>query len=758
MRKLPVVRAREALALAREAGTEQSVRASADIKRAKQRPDDAVRAMLNIDSDLLPASTPPTKAPKKVARIQTAPSKFKALPLVTKEGNDWSNITSNTKKRRREEQDEERRPLPKQKAAPPPTTITAATRVADEVTHECEASDELEIFYATQIASQVPALIDDVEEEEDFCNSGASPALLPEDWYEPRRKYAEMDAEDPTVDKVEIKWSTSLGKRLATALHAKTGTEALDKYTEDGVKSFTRATHNTLLADLAGDSINLDVRIRGLVLYIWLLVFFRAHKNAQTSRQSPVWDMCGTLRRAGLSIAAGAGDGYGTCAKEDLEDLLRYWNQRLELAYGSRRSRTVRWYEIDWWVAVPHVENLFGKQDDDTAGSYLRYYKEGRLNALIEKVRKEEMGSGTPLKLMIAEFPQPTQQALWEVLASMEPQTFEAGLRGAWTSYTNSDWDHPVTEETTLLDSRWKSAPGIYANFLTDRSGVPLTPHQIQPLLEEMQRYIKKNPTNIDNQRAAEIDCHPDFERRSWPSTFSIQKGRRYRDLTSRTIGKDKVCPTKNVSRQEIMGRFLKYAEQEMTGLIQAGHGDRPCPRALVEIGYGKKPGKRLEAHARHINSNYLMNFLDTARLLHYGQDFYFAQHILYSCWATSQSWLAEIILTRVFQGYIHSGYGLSHHPAGLSCGSSWKTVGPSGYDQVIKTGNVMERTRKALDKERQRLESLRTSQAEKMTDQARMSRLHPPLARSDQRGSDILQFLGSVRSTKEAIEYGGAK
>ncbi len=99
-----------------------------------------------------------------------------------------------------------------------------------------------------------------------------------------------------------------------------------------------------------------------------------------------------------------------------------------------------------------------------------------------------------------------------------------------------------------------------------------------------------------------------------------------------------------------------------------AGHGLLPCPRAIANIGFSVRPHNRLfKSHARHNQSNYIMNLFHALLVHHYQDEFLLQQTIIYTCWKVSQCWLSESLLTRIAQGYTTDGKGFSHYQAGLS-------------------------------------------------------------------------------------------
>ena len=259
-----------------------------------------------------------------------------------------------------------------------------------------------------------------------------------------------------------------------------------------------------------------------------------------------------------------------------------------------------------------------------------------------------------------------------------------------------SKWPGPIEEELRLLQERGDRAPGIYANFFVDHAGMAPTPNQMRPLLGDLKRYMTRNPTFEDDQWATTVDCHPKFQRRSWPEEYTSAGRRRYLDL-SNNRPRDHGLPPINRTRREVLRDFIGHLETTLTRLESNGGANRPCPRPLVEVGYSIKPARRLEHHAKHVSSNYLMNLWDVLQLLRYGNDFHIHQVIVYSCWNTNHAWVAEIVLTRFLQAYTWWGSGFSHYQAGRSNGSSFQRGGDQSWAIVIQESCIKQRIHDAL-------------------------------------------------------------
>ncbi len=95
---------------------------------------------------------------------------------------------------------------------------------------------------------------------------------------------------------------------------------------------------------------------------------------------------------------------------------------------------------------------------------------------------------------------------------------------------------------------------------------------------------------------------------------------------------------------------FIEEVEKMTVAAKVVGRLHVPCARPLTEVGYAKRPNHRLSAHhAKHVQSNYIMNLFHVLMMKAFHNDFRLQQVVaLYSCWRSGQAWLSEIILTTI--------------------------------------------------------------------------------------------------------------
>jgi hypothetical protein len=121
--------------------------------------------------------------------------------------------------------------------------------------------------------------------------------------------------------------------------------------------------------------------------------------------------------------------------------------------------------------------------------------------------------------------------------------------------------------------------------------------------------------------------------------------------------------------------QFIQCLKLRLEGLPE----DEPLERPLCEIGYASDPTDRLNQHASHNISNYIMNLVESICKIYFprcsNQQFVII-HIVHH----THAMYAEILSSRLGLCYIYQGGGFSHHCARISHG------GVSDEDAAIWT------------------------------------------------------------------------
>ena len=223
------------------------------------------------------------------------------------------------------------------------------------------------------------------------------------------------------------------------------------------------------------------------------------------------------------------------------------------------------------------------------------------------------------------------------------------------------------------------SAPGIYANYMTDASGRSPTAEQYLEICEDLEDYSSMSFTNVSNLWRASVDqvhCCP----ASWTVAQNRAGYARYLDWWPVMVKKS---GEHSKRRREVVARLVKELRERCLVSVQKGLGKQPLSPPLVEIGYSIRPASRLRQHASHRSSNYLMNLTEALLKKRY-QIFGLTQGVIFKVWDSLQPWLAEIAFTQLAQGYISQAGGFSHFPAGFSNSSAWKKLSMAQWAELV--------------------------------------------------------------------------
>lgn len=494
-------------------------------------------------------------------------------------------------------------------------------------------------------------------------------------------------------------------------------------------KSCTRMTRSSTVTGLAGfvgrfsndlllseittkdTATSLSLPVKALIISIWLIVCLKVHNGRAPTVQDPAWRQCATLKGIAIAIASDSDEiitrhvlpsSDKITSHDVLLNLIRYWTARME-AFKPRE-----WSDIPWWRDIPGGE-LFARYSVCLKeATFLNVLNRGGLCGFTEFVLKKELESGqSPLRHIWDHDDEWVMAKALLMFASMSPPLLEACIRGDVIALREQA-GHPVQEELAVINAREDSAPGTYGNYFTDRSGMAPSPIHLMPIVKDLNRYIKKRPTEADNKWAATIDktwC----PKMDWSDDLNLQGLRRYTDWRP-NYKKKPLEPCR--PRKVIIQAFSKELEKQ---LRKSEYGLLPCPRAIVNIGFSVRPHHRLsKSHAKHNQSNYIMNLFHALLVHHYGDEFLLQQTTLYTCWRASECWLSEILLTRIAQGYTTNGMGFSHYQAGLSNYGAYRKLSLEDW-LLLRQGMDMGRVTNAL-KEDSEKKVIKVEDWEKLT------------------------------------------
>ncbi|KAK8170263.1 hypothetical protein IWX90DRAFT_358154, partial [Phyllosticta citrichinensis] len=190
--------------------------------------------------------------------------------------------------------------------------------------------------------------------------------------------------------------------------------------------------------------------------------------------------------------------------------------------------------------------------------------------------------------------------------------------------------------------------PTLYAQYLTDGHGHALTEQQVSRILDLMESYTKTHQSG------------------SAALAERVDKAINPRGEIEWDNGERRYLPSKRAPKKIL--EFVQYARAQ----LPRDPGARRQRRPFAEFGYTNNAKKRLGDHSSHRGSTYIMNLIEAVCAAHYDQ-YRMRQFVVYKIWHVQQASIGEALLSRIGAGYISSGYGLNHTPAGLSNQSAKK-------------------------------------------------------------------------------------
>ena len=281
-----------------------------------------------------------------------------------------------------------------------------------------------------------------------------------------------------------------------------------------------------------------------------------------------------------------------------------------------------------------------------------------------------------------------------QILNSIDRVLLESLLFGNLAKDRRAD---PRLEATLLgLKKQSVNQPGIYYQSLVDEDGESPSAYQLIVVCDVMIGYLlgSRQPEvqglvgTIDDALANEIDNFRQSKQAKILPTETQEGHRKYLNtkrqvvvdddenpIAARSRKKAKLPPAKKTvelyspAHTKEMIHFVEMLRKRLL-TVDPAHRDRPLQFPLVEVGYSKRCVDRLKQHARHTNSNYIMNIVESicsALQKEFGRLYRIEQVPVYLIWCPEQAEISEIGLTKLAEGYIHNAGGFSHFPAGLS-------------------------------------------------------------------------------------------
>ncbi|PPJ55249.1 hypothetical protein CBER1_04257 [Cercospora berteroae] len=306
------------------------------------------------------------------------------------------------------------------------------------------------------------------------------------------------------------------------------------------------------------------------------------------------------------------------------------------------------------------------------------------------------------------------------ILVSSHPLIVNTCLKGSWTKSYKRDPALRTVLKKLRHRAEGKRHPFIYLNELCDDQGNAPTANELLRALDKAEAYIAN-----DRDLVRRVD--------KWIGSLGVKAEAtpNYR----RYMFNSKYRPSSK--RPERARTFFRNLRARIAK-IPADQRDLPLEIPLVEIGYTDNIPERLDCHAKHRGSNFLMNMLEAILGLE-GSRYRIHQFVIHSCVAQDQVAIAEILFTRLNEGYIGNAGGFSFYPASISVGSGYKYTAKIWEEaERWALDNMLKKETHQKEKLR-RLQNLNPEDAELETElQDLLKRRAALLASSLQREADM--------------------
>ena len=446
-------------------------------------------------------------------------------------------------------------------------------------------------------------------------------------------------------------------KAFCLLLCKETATEDATQHVLEGLPVAINTAGSIQLDEATSEDVELDVYALALVIHVWQIVCLRMQHGRLPSEEMEE-SLC--LRWAAYFLSAHSIVQTACIVSvAELRYAVRHWEDRLR-----SMGRGNRWMEDRWARTIPYVDQDIAGHRNKTADRYLemleKYGKEGLAIAIIEEEKK---GDWTQLREMGEQSPdgmKNLRRQMASMLYSMNTSLLKAMILGQLPRLAEIEYG-TVSFALKELNKREHIQPGIYMNCICDSAGFSPSPEQWQRVCAQMLNYARLGDDHNDLAERIDQQIHPKPE---WPRELAHKGIRRYTEWRSYT---EKGTYTPDTVHRQWVRYFVYQLQERMKG--QPVHAPLSVP--VVEFGFSNNPRKRLRQHRHHESSNYLMNLAQAVFEMEFPDTFRLQQRIVFACYRPIQTWMSEIIVTQLAQGYVEGGAGFSHEPAVRSNTSS---------------------------------------------------------------------------------------
>ncbi|KAI7213146.1 hypothetical protein KC333_g6743 [Hortaea werneckii] len=299
-----------------------------------------------------------------------------------------------------------------------------------------------------------------------------------------------------------------------------------------------------------------------------------------------------------------------------------------------------------------------GLQDRDHQAAVLREALDRGIRPFIEVICENELACST---LRGAELENTLHEAYMATI-SVHREILDGLIDGTLVSKCAD----PSTEEAKIV-TKFKdrtdavSHPGIYQQGIATAEGVSPTTTEHKKALKDVYSYCF-GKWHHDQAFAHAIDNIMEPHTSLADTRKGVRKYlRNHEDLPIE-------------GRKQAASTFCKVFSAALDK-VPTEHYDEPHKHILVEFGFSSHLKDRLRQHRKHESSNFLMNLYHACLMYRHGGKYILHQNVIALCARPQYATLLEILANRSGGGYVTSGWGLSHYPAGRSVPLGRRTV-----------------------------------------------------------------------------------
>jgi len=213
--------------------------------------------------------------------------------------------------------------------------------------------------------------------------------------------------------------------------------------------------------------------------------------------------------------------------------------------------------------------------------------------------------------------------------------------------------------------------PSIYMQYLVDLDGNAPPQKDLLKILDYAEDYVQglNDPSNKTSHALALV-VDQALPSKVWNREKAMRGERRY--IEGRTQARK--C-----------NFWIAAARQRLEGLSP----DESLARPWAECGYATHPNERLDQHAKHTSSNYLMNLTDAICKTQFQGKYIISQFVVHQIIHYTHAMYGEVLASRIGLVYTNQGGGFSHFQAGVSHASVSKTdKGHFSRKQTLTSNN----------------------------------------------------------------------